>query len=504
MQQQQVNAKIHYLKEHWPFFVYVFLSVAALFFHECWRDEIQALLIAKAPLSIYEFFTDTLHYEGHPFLWFYLLKIFSPFGIHPLGLQILNSLLMCSTLAIFWWKFPLPKVLKSLLVFNYFFLFEFGVVARSYSLGIFLIFFYLAFRDDAKRWIKNLAFAALLLATQVSIYSLILVCALYIPHFLEQFKNQIKKTLVQTLLLVFFVAAAVLQMLPAPDQSMNLSPILFFDFDRMMSALGLIGETFLYMPALQFFPRIWPASFSDSLVLMILRTTFAFLALGYFTFSLFKKNRTLCFAFLMGAIVLIAFSYIKFIGSVRHMAHLILLMSIFYWLAQKANPHTLRTQTQNFLMGFGAWTALAGGLLYVTDVVFPFSDAKNASKVISASDKLVIGLPDYAASTLSGYLNGKEIYYLNAQRSGTYIKWNHKPPNEKLNFKATVLSVLDEYKTDEALLVTSSLALAHYLIQTSPKDILYESKNCMVPDECFLISKIRRSLLALPDSTEKE
>jgi len=504
MQQQQVSAKIFFLKEHWPFFMYVFLSVAALFFHECWRDEIQALLIAKAPIGIQEFFTDTLSYEGHPFLWFYLLKIFSPFGVHPLGLQILNSLLMCSTIAIFWWKFPLPKTLKSLLIFNYFFLFEYGVIARSYSLGIFLVFFYLAFLDNAKAWLKHFAFAALLLATQVSVYSLVLACALFIPHFFESFKACKKKALAESTLLLVFVSAAIWQMIPAADQSMNLSPTLHFDFDRMIAVLGLLGETFLYMPALQYFPRIWPASFPDSLPLLLLRTSFAFLALGYFSYSLFKRSRLLGFSFVLGALVLIAFSYIKFIGSVRHMAHLILLMSAFYYLTQKLSPYSIRSQTHNFLMGIGAWTVLAGTLVYTTDVVFPFSDAKNASKVISASDKLIIGLPDYAASTFSGYLDGRELYYLNAQRSGTFIKWNHKPPNEQLNFKATVLKVLDDNKTEEALLVTSSLALAQYLVQTSPKDILYESKNCMVPDECFLISKVRRSMLLVRESKNQE
>lgn len=500
MQQQPLSARIFLLKEHWPFFLYVFLSVAALFFHECWREETQALLIAKAPIGIRDFFTSTLPSEGEPFLWFYLLKIFSPLGVHPIGLQILNSLLMCSTIAIFWWKFPLPKAVKSLFLFNYFFLFEYGVIARSYSLGIFLIFFYLAFQCDVKQRIKNLAFASLLLATQVSVYSLIVACALFIPRFVENFKTNRKKVFLESLLIFIFILGALYQMIPAPKQNLNLSDVFHYDFDRVKSTLSLMGETFLPIPPLQFFPRIWPTSFPETPTLMTLRLSFAFLALGYFTHFLFRLNRLLCFSFAVGVAVLVAFSYTKSQGSLRHMAQLPLLMASFYWLAQKTTFQSIRLQTQHFLLGVGLWSSLAGSLIYATDVVFPFSDAKNASKIISASDKLIIGLPDYAASTLSGYLEGRDIYFLNTQRSGTFIQRNHKTPNEHLNFKATVLEVFDEYKVDEALLVTSSLALAQYLIQSSPKDILYESKSCIVPDECFLISKIRRSLLVAPEN----
>ncbi|MEZ4814174.1 MAG: hypothetical protein R3A80_03080 [Bdellovibrionota bacterium] len=479
---------------NWPFFAYVLLSLAALYFHECWRDEIQALLIAKAPIGIKDFFWETLHFEGHPFLWFYTLKIFSPFGVHPLGLQLANSLFMIGTVALFWWKFPLPSSLKALFVFNYYFLFEYGVVARSYTLGIFLLFTYLAFYDSPQSRYRNLSLVALVLSIQVSIYSLMIACALFIPYFYKEIKHNKKSTSIATFCILLSVLLAILQMIPAEGQSMNSPALLKLDWSAFLQVFSRLGEVFLYIPPVQFYPRLWPLPFPFMPALVFLRGTLALFAISSFCYFLYKRKPTLCFAYLLGTCSILAFSYIKFLGSIRHMAHLLVLIALFYWLAQKERFKELKNETSQFLFLVASLSALSGAILYCADIVYPFSDAKNASKVVSASDKLIIGLPDFAVSTLSGYLDGKEIYYLNTQRSGTYIKWDHPPNAETVNFKESILETLDKYKTNEALFVTNNRPLAGFLQNLIPNDIIYESNICIVPDECYIVAKIRRAM----------
>lgn len=499
---QLARTKEFIIKEHWPFFLYVLLSIAALFFHECWREETQALLIAKSPLGFSEFFGTIRAQETQPFLWFFFLKVFSPVGVQVVGLQIANALLMIATVGIFWWKYPLSRNLKTLFVFNYYFLFEFGVVAHAYSLGIFLIFYYVAFSHSPSRLLRELAFVALLLSTQVTSYTLILACALFIPRMLNDTPSPRK--IVEVLLVVLSAALSLAQTIPSWGQLAQALASTRLEWNLVVSLLSQAGDAFLYIPPIQFFPRIWPHPFPMLPLLFALRSLFVFSAVFYCLFFLYKKHSVLAYSLAFGTLSILILAYFKQSYGVRHLAHLPLLLVLFYWLLQKQQQETMKIETQNFLFFVGIWSGLGGVLLYTTDVVFPFSDAKNASRVFSASDKLIIGLPSSTTSTLSAYLKGQELYYLNPDRLGTYMDRTQKPPKNHLEFKSEIINTLDKFQSDEALFVTSNLQLAQLIQTVAHKDILYESRYCMVADECFLVAKLRRSFFSLPDKVQSK
>jgi len=52
--------------------LFLLLNLSSLVFHEMWRDELQAWLIARDSKNILELFIN-LKYEGHPALWYLLL-----------------------------------------------------------------------------------------------------------------------------------------------------------------------------------------------------------------------------------------------------------------------------------------------------------------------------------------------------------------------------------------------------------------------------------------------
>jgi hypothetical protein len=72
------------------FLVVLFLNILH---HEMWRDELQAWLIGRDSISIFELLFRNMRYEGHPALWHLGLFFITRFTDNPFIMQILNVLI---------------------------------------------------------------------------------------------------------------------------------------------------------------------------------------------------------------------------------------------------------------------------------------------------------------------------------------------------------------------------------------------------------------------------
>jgi len=150
----------------------VALQIALILNHEPWRDELQAVLLAQRSATLAELFTN-LHYEGHPALWYLLLRPLAPLG--PLAtLKIVEIAVALATIAIVWMRAPFGAWTRLLILASYPILFEWGTIARSYSLGATLFFAFLALR---RHWTGYLMLA---LMANISVHFTVLsgVCIL--------------------------------------------------------------------------------------------------------------------------------------------------------------------------------------------------------------------------------------------------------------------------------------------------------------------------------------
>ncbi len=111
----------------------IMVSLVATF-HEPWYDEAQSYLIAKCA-SIYEMIFILPHYEGHTPLWWLLLVPFARSPIpYEIAISILNISLCVVTIYLILFKSPFPRSFRILLPFTYFYFYQYGVIARVYSL----------------------------------------------------------------------------------------------------------------------------------------------------------------------------------------------------------------------------------------------------------------------------------------------------------------------------------------------------------------------------------
>ncbi|MBK9194106.1 MAG: hypothetical protein IPO17_03770 [Flavobacteriales bacterium] len=144
------------------FLVYCALVVCMIAMHGMWLDELQPWCVARDSSSLMDLYHNT-RFEGHPPLWYVLLFVITRFSDNPVLMQVLHVVIGTCTAALVLWRAPFVWWWRVLIVFGYFFLYEYTVIARNYGLA--LLFLLLA--ADARQriglgwqWSLLLALAA--------------------------------------------------------------------------------------------------------------------------------------------------------------------------------------------------------------------------------------------------------------------------------------------------------------------------------------------------------
>jgi hypothetical protein len=120
--------------------------------HVPWLDELQAALLARDTHDLTEWWNN-FRYEGHAPLWHLLLKG-AQIGVDPLtSLRVVQTLCAVCIFALIVAASPLSWPIRALLCSNYFLFFEYGVIARDYSLGVALMLAAVAFRSHRWSWL---------------------------------------------------------------------------------------------------------------------------------------------------------------------------------------------------------------------------------------------------------------------------------------------------------------------------------------------------------------
>jgi len=134
------------------FFIYLGLNLIGIIYHEKWLDEAQIWLIAR-DLNPWQIIQQT-HYELSPSLWYQILHLFAANNLPYITQSILNSMIMILSAYVILWQTNLKLSLKILLIFSYYFAFEYALISKSYSLTILflLIIAVIKTRKNISRW----------------------------------------------------------------------------------------------------------------------------------------------------------------------------------------------------------------------------------------------------------------------------------------------------------------------------------------------------------------
>ena len=118
--------------------------------HVVWRDEVRALSVASSGIDIVDMLRG-LHGEGHPAVWYVLLRLAWSATGHVEVLQGMALLIGFATVALLMLASPFPRVAVAALSFGGLLLHEYTVEARNYGIAVLLLFSFAALYPGRRR-----------------------------------------------------------------------------------------------------------------------------------------------------------------------------------------------------------------------------------------------------------------------------------------------------------------------------------------------------------------
>ncbi|MDB5508829.1 MAG: hypothetical protein JWL93_1298 [Hyphomicrobiales bacterium] len=129
------------------------VQLALIWTHVPWMDELQAVLLARDTHSLADWYWN-FRYEGHPPLWHLLLKLPLAMGLDAeTSLKLVLTPFVLGVLALIVFKSPFALPWRVFLGLNYFLIFEYGAIARPYTVGVCLLLAAVAYPRRRLSWL---------------------------------------------------------------------------------------------------------------------------------------------------------------------------------------------------------------------------------------------------------------------------------------------------------------------------------------------------------------
>jgi len=301
--------------------------------HVFWRDEVQAYQIAAYNDSISSLF-QSLRYEGHPGLWYLLLRALSALFHSPNVMLGAHWLLASLNAFLILWFCPIPQTQRIFCCFGYFMLFEYGVICRNYAMGALLAFLFVVVHRRYKRAAVGPALILALLV-HTSIPGAFLAVSLLAFFILEHCASR-RRQLVAIVIVGASAAAMILYLNPPAD---SLFATVYREARHQLTVKTAIhnARMFLYVAApipprhrLDFWNRNWTDSIAPDYVRMAIQYTATTLCLSLAAISMIHR-RNVALLFVVGTLLVAGFSIMNGQTALRHQGQWFILLLLCYW-----------------------------------------------------------------------------------------------------------------------------------------------------------------------------
>jgi hypothetical protein len=431
--------------------------------HVIWRDEARALSIATQGPDWIAMLRG-LHGEGHPALWYLLLRAAHAIAGRPEVLPLLALSIAAAAAWLIVWRSPFPRPLIGLILASHFFVYDFSVMARNYGIGM-LILFALAIAYPRCRG-RGVALGALMfLLANCNVIATILTGAFLLFWFVEILEDTGPRwsPAMANFALNAAIAAAGAALCFATvyptfnDAAVAAHPSGVAPRD-ILGAIAKSAPAFEQLLGRQVAPTYLAAPWTPVLVALG-----GPLMIGA-TFGLIERKGALlaCLASLAG---LSAFFLLVYPGDYRHQATWLAFVIAMVWISwnpndparEQAAPHA---DGRSFALvrrvGFACFLVLIGvqATLGLADLAFaaivgtPESRSRDfadlASQRPDLKDAILIGDPDYMLEPMHYYLPNP-TYLVRERRYGEYVRFTRRA-----RLELTLGDILDEARAIRA------------------------------------------------------
>jgi hypothetical protein len=391
-------------------------------FHEYFRDEVRALTLATSSDSFLSLIQ--IKNEGHPILWFAILRLFFNVLNTPLALPIASITISLMSVIMFLRFSPFSKLLKVLFTFSVLPIYEYSVMARNYGISMFFIFLFASLYKHKDKYGWTLATCIGLLAN-TNAHSIFISLAFFFIWLLEE--NEIKskqldiKKIIFTLSLIGF---SLITILPGSDNIV---------IDVLKKDFLDLNHVFLYflttLPPWHVIDGVFPGGsfFSGNLLKLITFFTFFSLLFGL------RKDAT---KFMALFFVVASFAYLfKFLypGSLRHSGLVLIFVLGLYWIKIDSDVKKMLHDRNIILilkyllpiiLIFGVFL---GFKQVNNDISSEKSSVKTLAKFLQEEGLLnviLISEPDYLIEALPYYIPTINIFIPRENKYGNVVSWS--------------------------------------------------------------------------------
>jgi len=441
-------------------FIYSGMLFTGILAHPMWRDEFHPWLMSKASASLLDLFRIKAS-EGHPDLWYLMVYAIQQMSAIPLVMQLMHGAIASTTAFLILKYAPFSRLEKSLLIFGYFYFFEYAIISRNYAIGILLVTLLLARHPYRPRF--NLVNGLILaLLAQTNLYGIIFSVAFLLTWIYGEFEacrsNRHFKTLKTNVILSLLVILAgigyaVYSVIPPP--SGYFSGASHFSFSQLTLKEFIHSMTTpwkAWVPVPELIQQFWDTNILQGDLIQAILSLFMLVFGGI----LFSKRPTVLFLFIIGSTGIIAFILMYYFGYIRHHGHLYILLvvclwlrnyypevpgssrftvitTIRQWLNRKFNALFMVLLLIQFFVGMGA---------YLVHFTIPFSASKVTADYIKTRgyDRFMLaGDQDVCMESLMGYLD-KQAFLFSRNSFSNYLIYDTL---RKIPEKSAVLKMAD-------------------------------------------------------------
>ena len=494
------------------------VSCLSMYYHEVWLDEAHAFLIARDSIGVHNLFLN-IRYEGHPALWHILLyygyrlthSIYVMQAIHlTFGLATIAIILACS---------PFNIKLKLMLACSYFFSYEYLIISRNYTIGIFFIVLSMVVFKRMRGSFKLVIVAVLIgLAMNSHVSNLLISTFLFIcmlAIYLKEPINRNKNAMAACLIIIIALATAYSEIRPFPDRS-HPKPDLSVNPAKILNSVRRIGQVVFLVPTNRWsepwswtIPAIGSAPLEDireyqagfdikkvlNLALYETPSLLLLLLIGSLLL-LVRKSLPVMIFFALSLGGLFFFDYVFYPGTVRHLGYFFILIIITLWLFKdfgyKDERKSLDKKIFVYVFSIVLLLQLVSSVVFhVCDYLYIFSDAKNTAEFLKKqklTNKRILFSPEYMAPQVLYYSGIKKAFYPETKKYQSFIVFSNS--TRQVRDGAQILKLAQQENSDvlvflqgyPTIMPSDSLFTAnHYHLQYKTSDVY------MLTNERYLI-----------------
>lgn len=406
-----------------PFIVLFWFNLAH---HEMWLDELNAWGISVASPTLRALFAN-VHYEGHPWLWYLILWIPSRFTHAAVAMKWVEALVGTAVYLVIGLLSPFTRLQKVLVFLNYFVIFEYTVISRTYGLMLLFALLYV-WRRAAKPqdFIGNMALLGALANTDLT--GILLSGALLLEYATSQWTQRRnldrRNVLAAFLLYVAMLLFSVYSLIPAPDISWLTTGHMFSHAGNLKHLVHSIADVIVasWWPLATGYPRqFWntDVEFHKSAVAFIPVVLAGF-------YWVFRRERNLLL--LLGATLIFAlcFAHLIYLGYARHWGITVVAFLLALWILcyDRIDRRSISRVAYIFLIV----AAVKGAAAVAASWTHPFSETANVAQWLRdhhLDKEPIAGSSDYDLAGVAEQLQ-RPVYFLDCNCVDTYMKFAHR------------------------------------------------------------------------------